>query len=125
MATLGAEERRIPHKTSPQQCSRAGTSGISLQAPKEEASQMRCEGNVAHDRRQGICSPVNARRIDKSCAAVIEVSFSEILGTSNWVEPTAQNSLVGDLSHPGHHALLRYMRFVRQIPASLRGRIDR
>src|SRR6516162_4584931 len=41
-----------------------------LQAPKEEASQMHCEGNVAHDRRQGRCSPVNARRIDKSCAAV-------------------------------------------------------
>src|SRR5262249_50689631 len=50
------------HKTSPQQCFRAGTSGISLQAPKEEASQMRGEGNVAHDRRQGdtlheICPP--------------------------------------------------------------------
>src|SRR5262245_62885770 len=40
-----------------------------------------------------------------TCAAVIEVSFSEILGTSNWLEPTAQNSLVGDLSHPGLSAL--------------------
>src|SRR6516164_2881128 len=61
---------------------------------------MYCDRSVAHDRRQGACSPINARRTGKSSRPSSRSDFRNSRHVE-LVRAAAHNGLVGGLSHRG------------------------